>query len=151
MRRTVTYYHHPDSGSFYFGRNHPMKPHCVTVAHDLINAYGLTKKMDVKVPNASPTGEMTSYHDEEYIKFLRRVTPDQPEQFATYMKKYALGGDCPVIDGALLLLFDWLCERRRRHRWCCWCWCCCCCGWRCCCWWWYCCCWSWCRCCYRCR
>lgn len=34
---------------FYFGQNHPMKPHRLAMTHHLVLGYGLHKKMDVFV------------------------------------------------------------------------------------------------------
>lgn len=34
---------------FYFGQNHPMKPHRLAMTHHLVLGYGLHKKMDVYV------------------------------------------------------------------------------------------------------
>ncbi len=36
-------------GNFYYGSGHPMKPHRVRMAHNLILNYGLYKKMEIYV------------------------------------------------------------------------------------------------------
>ena len=38
-----------DFQEFYFGQNHPMKPHRLTMTHQLVLGYGLHKKMEVYV------------------------------------------------------------------------------------------------------
>jgi histone deacetylase 1/2 len=43
----VAYYYDPEVGSYYYGNNHPMKPHRVRMAHDLIVRYGLYKDLQV--------------------------------------------------------------------------------------------------------
>eukprot|EP00961_Rhodomonas_salina_P059856 803508-Rhodomonas_salina.1 len=41
----VAYLHDPDVGSFYYGPSHPMKPHRMQLAHQLILGYELHNKM----------------------------------------------------------------------------------------------------------
>ena len=43
----VTYYFDPEVGAHYYGANHPMKPHRVTMAHHLVLGYGLHDSMEV--------------------------------------------------------------------------------------------------------
>lgn len=38
-----------DIGNFYYGSGHPMKPHRIRMAHNLILNYGLYKKMEIYV------------------------------------------------------------------------------------------------------
>ena len=38
-----------DIGNFYYGQGHPMKPHRVRMAHNLILNYGLYRKMEIYV------------------------------------------------------------------------------------------------------
>lgn len=42
---------------------------------------------------------MTQFHTDEYIDFLRKVTPDNMEGFTREQTKYNVGDDCPVFDG----------------------------------------------------
>lgn len=37
-----------DVGSCYYGPNHPMKPHRITMTHHLVMAYGIHKKLEVR-------------------------------------------------------------------------------------------------------
>jgi histone deacetylase 1/2 len=43
----VSYYYDSDVGDYYYGMSHPMKPHRVRMAHDLIVRYGLYKQLQV--------------------------------------------------------------------------------------------------------
>ena len=43
--------------------------------------------------------EMTCFHSDEYVNFLRSVTPDNMGKFADRLSKYNVGDDCPVFDG----------------------------------------------------
>ena len=45
------------------------------VAFDL-QAYDLYKKMEVLRPKPSSDAEMTKFHSDEYVKFMKNVTPD---------------------------------------------------------------------------
>ena len=43
----VAYFYDPELGSYYYGRGHPMKPHRIRMAHNLILHYGLHDDMQV--------------------------------------------------------------------------------------------------------
>ena len=43
--------------------------------------------------------EMTQFHTDEYVDFLKKVTPDNMEQFSKEQTKFNVGDDCPVFDG----------------------------------------------------
>ena len=43
--------------------------------------------------------EMTKYHGEEYIKFLRSIRPDSMSEYSKQMQRFNVGEDCPVFDG----------------------------------------------------
>ena len=42
---------------------------------------------------------MTQFHTDEYIDFLKRVTPDNMENFQKEQSRFNVGDDCPVFDG----------------------------------------------------
>ena len=39
------------------------------------------------------------FHTDEYIKFLRTVTPDNMDRFAKEQKKFNVGGESPIFEG----------------------------------------------------
>ncbi|VDN88449.1 unnamed protein product [Brugia pahangi] len=43
----VAYYYDGDVGNYYYGQGHPMKPHRIRMAHNLILNYGLYRRMEV--------------------------------------------------------------------------------------------------------
>ena len=43
----VAYFYDPELGNYYYGQGHPMKPHRIRVAHNLILHYGLHNMMEV--------------------------------------------------------------------------------------------------------
>lgn len=45
----VSYFYDASLGDFYYGPTHPMKPHRVRMAHDLIVRYDLYKHLQVCV------------------------------------------------------------------------------------------------------
>lgn len=47
----VAYFYDAELGNYYYGQGHPMKPHRIRVAHDLILHYGLHNLMEVGIPS----------------------------------------------------------------------------------------------------
>eukprot|EP00823_Brevimastigomonas_motovehiculus_P006427 TRINITY_DN5316_c0_g1_i1.p1 TRINITY_DN5316_c0_g1~~TRINITY_DN5316_c0_g1_i1.p1 ORF type:complete len:518 (+),score=143.97 TRINITY_DN5316_c0_g1_i1:58-1611(+) len=97
----VCYFYEGEMGSFYYGAGHPMKPQRLRLTHNLLLSYGLYKKMEVYRPHAASSQEMTQFHSNDYIDFLRRVNPDNAKDFLHQLQKFNLGPytDCPVFDG----------------------------------------------------
>ncbi len=86
-------------GGFHYGQGHPMKPHRVRMAHNLIVQYNLYKEMDVFRPPLVDAGELTKFHSDDYINFLRAVTPDNMHDHLRQLQRFNVGEDCPVFDG----------------------------------------------------
>eukprot|EP00602_Paraphysomonas_sp_CaronLab_P005539 CAMPEP_0185025422 /NCGR_PEP_ID=MMETSP1103-20130426/8384_1 /TAXON_ID=36769 /ORGANISM="Paraphysomonas bandaiensis, Strain Caron Lab Isolate" /LENGTH=484 /DNA_ID=CAMNT_0027558621 /DNA_START=171 /DNA_END=1625 /DNA_ORIENTATION=- len=78
-----------------------MKPHRLRMTHQLLLAYGLYRKMEVYKPKPSTEQQMTRFHSEDYVDFLKKISPDNMKQYASSMQKYNIGEytDCPVFDG----------------------------------------------------
>jgi len=100
-KRRVSYFYSPSSGHYYYGASHPMKPHRLKLAHHLILSYGLYRSMSVYRPHLASASEMSSFHTEDYISFLSRISPDNLRNFTSQMSKFNAGEftDCPVFDG----------------------------------------------------
>ena len=79
---------------FHYGQGHPMKPHRVRMAHNLIVNYGLYKDMDVFRPQLVDAGELTRFHSDDYINFLRAVTPDNMHEHLRQLQRFNVGEDC---------------------------------------------------------
>lgn len=76
-----------------------MKPHRVRMTHNLIVNYGLYRRMEVFRPrHISPT-VMTRFHSDDYINFLRVITPDNMQDYVRQLQRFNVGEDCPVFDG----------------------------------------------------
>ena len=42
---------------------------------------------------------MTQFHTDEYVEFLKKVTPDNMEAYQKEQGRFNVGDDCPVFDG----------------------------------------------------
>ncbi|XP_061521516.1 probable histone deacetylase 1-B isoform X3 [Phycodurus eques] len=50
-------------------------------------------------PHKASGEEMTKYHSDDYIKFLRSIRPDNMSEYSKQMQRFNVGEDCPVFDG----------------------------------------------------
>ena len=57
--------------------------------------------MEFYKPKPATEIQLQQFHSEDYVDFLRRISPDNMKQFGTAMQKYNMGEytDCPVFDG----------------------------------------------------
>ena len=69
--RKVCYYYDNDVGNYYYGQGHPMKPHRIRMTHNLLVNYGLYRKMQIYRPSRTSQEDMTRFHSDDYIKFLK--------------------------------------------------------------------------------
>ncbi|KAG0255431.1 histone deacetylase [Mortierella polycephala] len=102
QKQRVSYFYDDDVGNYTYGLGHPMKPHRVRMCHSLVTNYGLYKKMDVIRPKRATARQMTRFHNDEYVDFLYRLTPEMVggEGMSESTKHlFNLGDDCPVFDG----------------------------------------------------
>ena len=97
----VCYYYDSDIGNYYYGQGHPMKPHRMRMTHNLLLNYGLYRKMEVYRPHKATQDEMTKFHSDDYIKFLRSIRPDNMTEYSKLLQRFNVGEDCPVFDGEL--------------------------------------------------
>ncbi|KAN0061013.1 histone deacetylase (class I) Clr6 [Thecaphora frezii] len=98
-QRRVAYFYDSDVGNFSYGLGHPMKPHRMRMANNLITNYQLHKKMDIFRPKRATPEQMTRFHTDEYIDFLRKVTPETVQELTSEGTRYLIGEDCPAFDG----------------------------------------------------
>ncbi|KAK9866799.1 hypothetical protein WJX84_009469 [Apatococcus fuscideae] len=98
VKRKVAYFYDPELGNYYYGQAHPMKPHRIRVAHNLILHYGLHNMMQVFQIRPASYTDFTSFHAEDYIDFLRNVNVHE-EGVTRQMKSFNCKEDCPVFDG----------------------------------------------------
>lgn len=76
-----------------------MKPHRVRMTHNLVVNYGLYRKMEVFRPRLCTPEAMTRFHSDDYISFLRVITPDNMQEYSRALQRFNVGEDCPVFDG----------------------------------------------------
>jgi histone deacetylase 1/2 len=95
----VAYFYDPEVGNYYYGQTHPMKPHRIRMTHNLLLNYGLYKQLEIFRPSPARDNELTRFHSDEYIEFLRLITPDNQHEHLRQLKRYNVGEDCPVFDG----------------------------------------------------
>ena len=43
--------------------------------------------------------EMTKFHSDDYIRFLRSIRPDNMGEYSKLLQRFNVGEDCPVFDG----------------------------------------------------
>eukprot|EP00128_Syssomonas_multiformis_P015866 Colp12_sorted_trinity150504_noHs@8113 len=98
-KKRVCYFYDSDVGNYYYGSGHPMKPHRIRMTHNLLLNYGLYKKMEIYRPQKATFEEITKFHSDDYINFLRRVTPENATNFQKDLQRFSVGDDCPVFDG----------------------------------------------------
>ncbi|RFU35486.1 hypothetical protein B7463_g878, partial [Scytalidium lignicola] len=101
-KKRINYIYDSDIGNFAYETGHPMKPHRIRLAHSLVMNYGLYKKMEIYRAKPASSLEMTQFHTNEYIDFLKMVTPDNMHNYVNEQNKFNVGGDSPIFDG----LFD---------------------------------------------
>jgi len=96
----VAYCFNHDAGNFHYGQGHPMKPPRLTLTHNLVMNYGLYKHMDVFHTRRAFDEEIANFHSQDYIEFLKRVTPNNVSNFTKFLSRFNLGiDDCPIFDG----------------------------------------------------
>nr|CAB3449337.1 unnamed protein product [Digitaria exilis] len=99
QKRRVCYFYDPEVGNYYYGQGHPMKPHRIRMTHSLLARYGLLNQMQVYRPIPARDRDLCRFHADDYINFLRSVTPETQQDQIRLLKRFNVGEDCPVFDG----------------------------------------------------
>jgi len=98
-KRRVSYFYDAEVGNYHYGQGHPMKPFRARLTHNLVINYGLYRQMDIFRPPLIPGKELTRFHSDDYINFLRLVSPDNMQDYTRQLQRFNVGEDCPVFDG----------------------------------------------------
>ncbi|KAF9667912.1 hypothetical protein SADUNF_Sadunf15G0072500 [Salix dunnii] len=100
-KRRVTYFYEPTIGDYYYGQAHPMKPHRIRMAHNLIVHYALHRRMEINRPFPAGPADIRKFHSDEYVEFLSSVSPQSvgDPAYGRQLKRFNVGEDCPVFDG----------------------------------------------------
>lgn len=64
-----------------------MKPHRVRMTHNLVVNYGLYREMEVFRPKPVSRDQMTRFHSDDYINFLRVINPDNMSEFLRHLQR----------------------------------------------------------------
>jgi histone deacetylase 1/2 len=95
------------------------------MTHNLVVNYGLYKKMEIFRPKLVSSAELTRYlsiyliiyltnylislsiicryHSDDYINFLRMISPDNQGDYVRQLVRFNVREDCPVFDGNIYL------------------------------------------------
>lgn len=99
-KRRVTYFYEPTIGNHYYGQGHPMKPHRIRMAHNLIVHYSLHRRMEINRPFPAGAIDIRRFHSDDYVDFLSSVSPSTAADpsFSRFTKRFNVGEDCPVFE-----------------------------------------------------
>ena len=76
-----------------------MKPHRVRMTHNLVVNYGLYRQVEVFRPKLISHTNMTRFHSDDYVNFLKTISPDNMSDYNRQLQRFNVGEDCPVFDG----------------------------------------------------
>eukprot|EP00798_Chlamydomonas_sp_ICE-L_P022273 gene22273-29348_t len=90
-------------GNFCYGGGNPMRPHRARMVYSLVSNYGLEKQMVVYRPEGRSFDQLTEYHADDYIDFIKSVCTNNVDEYMTQLRRFNMGrpgeADCPVFDG----------------------------------------------------
>ncbi|CAH6721116.1 probable histone deacetylase Hos2p [[Candida] jaroonii] len=96
----VSYHYNPEVTEFHYGPHHPMKPFRLMLTDQLVISYKLYEVMDLYTPTRASENQMSRFHDESYIEFLKRTTPQMMAKMDNkVLQQFNIGDDCPIFDG----------------------------------------------------
>ena len=98
-KKRVYYFYDDEVGDYLYAINHPMKPHRIRMAHNLVLQYKLHPHMHVEPIRRATATDMTRFHTDEYIQFLQMASPLNTQQQSGVMDKFNVGEDSPVFAG----------------------------------------------------
>lgn len=56
-------------------------------------------KMEIFQPRRATDDEILNFHSSDYVDFLKRVTPDNADNYEKLFQRFNVGDDCPIFDG----------------------------------------------------
>ncbi|XP_068642117.1 histone deacetylase 6-like [Aristolochia californica] len=98
-KRLVSYFYEPSIGDYYYGQGHPMKPHRIRMAHNLVVHYSLHRLLQISRPFPASPADIGKFHSDDYVDFLAAATPRTVSSHQRHFKRFNVGEDCPVFDG----------------------------------------------------
>eukprot|EP00605_Chrysophyceae_sp_TOSAG23-4_P000239 GSChrysophyteH1.ASY1.ANO1.276.1 assembled CDS len=115
-KRRVSYFYDAEVGNYHYGQGHPMKPHRARLTHNLVVNYGLFRQMDIFRPTLMPASDLTRFHSDDYINFLRLITPDNMSDYTRQLQKFnfcqiycsgSMGGAARLNQKAADIVINW--------------------------------------------
>lgn len=99
-QKRVSYHHNAACEAHHFGTTHPMKPWRLTLTNQLVLGYGLDRHMKCYSTRAATKEELAAFHADDYLDFLRSVTPQNvANEYQSHLNRFNIGDDCPIFDG----------------------------------------------------
>lgn len=103
-KRRVCYFFDDSIGDYDYGKDHPMKPFRIHMAHELICKYKLHRKMQIIKPFPAGKEDIGRFHSSKYVEFLSSVSPEtlNVNYDSTKLNRFNVGSegsDCPAFDG----------------------------------------------------
>ncbi|CAD8067134.1 unnamed protein product [Paramecium sonneborni] len=97
--RRVAYFYNRLIGKFHYGKEHPMKPKRIAMAHSLIVNFGLYRSLDVYLIREAQLEELNKFHDPEFVAYLSQY---MSENKVNFVKEYCSTNYDGVIPENLL-------------------------------------------------
>ncbi|KAI5184901.1 histone deacetylase 1/2 [Nematocida homosporus] len=97
--RKISYFYDQEIGNYKYASGHPMKPHRIRLTHSLLVNYSVFKRMNLYAPIPASFEDLTRFHSDDYIEFLRGITKENAETREKEVSKYNMIEDCPVFEG----------------------------------------------------
>ncbi|KAI5170731.1 histone deacetylase 1/2 [Nematocida sp. LUAm3] len=97
--RKISYFYDQEIGNYKYASGHPMKPHRIRMTHSLLVNYAIFKRMNLYQPVPATFEDLTRFHSDDYIDFLRTITKENAETREKELSKYNMIEDCPVFEG----------------------------------------------------
>ncbi|KAJ7967053.1 Histone deacetylase [Quillaja saponaria] len=69
------------------------------MTYALLAHYGLLQHMQVLKPFPARDRDLCRFHADDYVAFLRSITPETQQDQLRQLKRFNAGEDCPVFDG----------------------------------------------------
>ena len=79
-----------------------MKPHRIRMTHNLLLNYGLYRKMEIYRPHKATQEEMTKFHSDDYIRFLRSIRPDNMGEYNKQMQVIIVASEITIFREMLI-------------------------------------------------
>ncbi|KAI5191716.1 histone deacetylase 1/2 [Nematocida sp. AWRm77] len=98
MKR-ISYFYDQEIGNYKYGPGHPMKPHRIRLTHSLLVNYSIFKRMNLFTPAPAQFEDLTRFHSNDYVEFLRSIKKEAGDAREKELSKYNMIEDCPVFEG----------------------------------------------------